>query len=131
MSYICYTHVLFSKEGLARLKIINQTTYCKFLFCSTWILIGWEDSRQQIKFILTHIKTWRLLQFSFYFPWRGASKMEKIKVCEFDMNLFFFHATLYIMQCRILSEKFVFTFKRPWNKFENRYTDKCSRFHVS
>lgn len=30
----------------------------------------------------------------------------------------------------ILSGKFVLTFIRTWNKYEDGYTDKCSGFHA-
>lgn len=55
--------------------------------------------------------------------------MEKFEVKEFGVNLIL-HASLYIKQCRILSGKYVVTFIRPWNNFDNGSTYKCGGLHA-
>lgn len=59
------------------------------------------------------------------FPKCVTDKMEKTKL-QISMQ-FFFTCNVVQKALQTLSGKFVLTFIRPWNKFENEYTEKCGR----
>lgn len=74
-----------------------------------------------IDLTVTKGKTMEVLRF----PKCVTDKMEKTKL-QISMQ-FFFTCNVVQKALQTLSGKFVLTFIRPWNKFENEYTEKCGR----